>query len=308
MKTKQTKKQSSSMKNKHTKKNITNQNENENSFSILSFNIYSRGCKSFNSKIVDKLIKDNNIDVLCSQEDGGKNIYKPISNYKILPVIKNKSCGNKSFETVGVYEKIPNSINFDNCINSKQVYKKDKINRFSIIFNYKNIKIANMHLEGGRYTDQKLLSDFKTLLPIKLSLLEDIIKQEPDIILGDFNSVYCSDKSILNKFLEGQYSYFENVVKNAKLTKKDKSNIKLWNLSPFIMLKKHGYTYAKPHNESTMITNGRGNSIIDFIFYKKEKISLESSKIINIINKSDSYKDYKCISDHNPIYAKFRLN
>ena len=111
MKTKQTKKQSSSMKNKHTKKNITNQNENENSFSILSFNIYSRGCKSFNSKIVDKLIKDNNIDVLCSQEDGGKNIYKPISNYKILPVIKNKSCGNKSFETVGVYEKIPNSIN-----------------------------------------------------------------------------------------------------------------------------------------------------------------------------------------------------
>ena len=164
-----------------------------------------------------------------------------------------------------------------------------------------------MHLEGGRYTDQILLTDFETLLPIKLSLLEDIIKQEPDIILGDFNSVYCTDKTILNKFLEGQYSYFENVVKKAKLTKKDKSNIKQWNLTPFIMFKKHGYTYAKPDNETTMITNGRGNSIIDFIFYKKNKISLESSNIINIINKNDSYKDYKCISDHNPIYAKFRL-
>ena len=302
-----TKKHSSSMKTKHTKKTKHNNINNNYHFSILSFNIYSRGCKNFDSKSVDKLLKDNNIDVLCTQEDGGKNIYKPISNFKILPVIKNKSCGDKSFETVGVYEKIPNSINFDNCINSNQVYKKDKINRFSIIFNYKNIKIANLHLEGGRYTDQILLTDFETLLPIKLSLLEDIIKQEPDIILGDFNSVYCSNKSILNKFLEGQYSYFENVVKNDKLTKKDKSNIKQWNLEPFILLKKHGYTYAKPHNEATIITNGRGNSIIDFIFYKKDKIVLEKSNIINIINKSDSYKDYKCISDHNPIYSKFRL-
>uniref|UniRef100_A0A6C0HMG1 Endonuclease/exonuclease/phosphatase domain-containing protein n=1 Tax=viral metagenome TaxID=1070528 RepID=A0A6C0HMG1_9ZZZZ len=303
-----TKKHSSSIKTNHTnhtKKNLVNQNENI--FSILSFNIYGRGCNSFDSKLVDKLLKDNNIDVLCTQEDFGKNIYKPISNYKILPVIKNKSCGYKSSETVGVYEKIPNSINFDNCINSNQVYKKNNINRFSIIFNYKNIKIANLHLEGGRYTDQILLTDFETLLPIKLSLLEDIIKQEPDIILGDFNSVYCSNKSILNKFLEGQNSYFENVVKNDKLTKKDKSNIKQWNLEPFILLKKHGYTYAKPHNEATMITNGRGNSIIDFIFYKKNKVNLESSNIINIMNKSDSYKDDKCISDHNPIFAKFNL-
>lgn len=300
-----TKKQSNNRNIKHTKKHNINNNNNNNSFSILSFNIYSRRCNSFNINLVDKILKDNKIDILCTQEDSGKNIYKPISNYKILPVIKTHSCGDKSFETVGVYEKIPNSINFNNCINSNQVYKQNKINRFSIVFNYKNIKIANMHLEGGRYTDQILLTDFKTLLPIKLSLLEDIIKQEPDIILGDFNSVYCSDNSILNKFLEGQYSYFENVVKNAKLTKKDKSNIKKWNLAPFIMLKKHGYTYAKPHNETTMITNGRGNSIIDCIFYKKNKISLESSNIINIINKSDNYKDDKCISDHNPIYAKF---
>ena len=304
-----TKKHSSNMKNKHTKKNLKNLiNQNENSFSISSFNIFGRGCRSFDSKLVDKLLKDNNIDILCTQEDCGKNTYKPISNYKILPVIKNKKCGGKSCETVGVYEKIPNSINFDNCINSNQVYKKDKINRFSIIFNYKNIKIANLHLEGGRYTDQILLTDFETLLPIKLSLLEEIIKQEPDIILGDFNSVYCSNKSILNKFLEGQYSYFENVVKNDKLTKKDKSNIKQWNLEPFILLKKHGYTYAKPHNEATMITNGRGNSIVDFIFYKKDKISLDSSNIMNLMNKSDSYKDDKCISDHNPIFAKFRFN
>lgn len=300
-----TKKHSSSMKTNHTKKNLINQNDD--SFSILSFNIFGRYCKDFNNKLIGNILKDNKIDILCTQEDTGKHIYKPINDYKILPVIKNKSCGNKTSETVGVYEKIPNSINFDNCINSNQVYKKDKLNRFSIVFNYKNIKIANLHLEGGRYTDQILLTEFEILLPIKLSLLEDIIKQQPDIILGDFNSVYCSDKSRLNKFLEGQYNYFENVVKQSKLTKKDKSNIKLWNLAPFILLKKHGYIYAKPHNENTMITNGRGNSIIDFIFYKKNKISLESSNIINIMDKSDSYKDNKCISDHNPIYAKFKL-
>jgi exonuclease III len=303
-----TKKHSSSMKtkhSKHTKKNLINLNDDN--FSILSFNIFGRYCKDFNNKLIGNILKENNIDILCTQEDTDKHIYKPIAEYKILPVIKNKSCGNKTSETVGVYEKIPNSINFDNCINSNQIYKKDKLNRFSIIFNYKNIKIANLHLEGGRYTDQILLTEIETLLPIKLSLLEEIIKQEPDIIIGDFNSVYCSNKSILNKFLEGQYSYFENVVKNAKLTKKDKRNIKQWNLAPFILLKKHGYTYAKPDNEATMITNGRGNSIIDFIFYKKDKISLESSRIINIMNKTDSYKDLTCISDHNPIFAKFRL-
>jgi exonuclease III len=299
-----TKKQTNNITIKHTKKQNIN---NDNILSILSFNIFGRDCKDFNSKIVDNILKDNNIDILCTQEDSGKNIYNPISKYKILPVIKNKSCGGKSFETVGVYEKIPNSVMFDNCINSNQLYKKDKLNRFSIIFNYKNIKIANLHLEGGRFTDQILLTDFETLLPIKLSLLEEIVKQEPDIILGDFNSVYCSDKSLLNKFLEGQYNYFENYIKQSKLTKKDKSNIKLWNLAPFIMLKKHGYIYAKPDNEKTMITNGRGNSIIDFIFYKKNNLVLEKSNIINIMNKSDSYKDYKCISDHNPVYAKFRI-
>jgi exonuclease III len=209
-----------------------------NDFSILSFNIYNRKCNNFNSNLINKLLKDKNIDVLCTQEDGGKNTYNPISIYKILPIIKNKSCGDKSFETVGVYEKIHNSIKFDNCINSNQIYKERKISRFSIIVNYKNIKIANMHLEGGRYIDKILLKDFKILLPIKLSLLEDIIKQEPDIILGDFNSVYCSDKLIFNKFLEDQYSYFENVIKKDKLTKKEKNNIKLWNLTPFIILKK----------------------------------------------------------------------
>ena len=297
---------------KKTHKHIENTNTNthnihNNNFTILSFNIFGRYCKDFNNKLIGNILKENNIDILCTQEDTDKHIYKPIAEYKILPVIKNKSCGNKTSETVGVYEKIPNSINFDNCINSNQIYKKDKLNRFSIIFNYKNIKIANLHLEGGRFTDQILLTDFETLLPIKLSLLEEIVKQEPDIILGDFNSVYCSDKSILNKFLEGQYNYFENYIKQSKLTKKDKSNIKLWNLAPFIMLKKNGYIYAKADNEKTMITNGRGNSIIDFIFYKKNNLVLEKSNIINIMNKSDSYKDYKCISDHNPVYAKFRI-
>ena len=299
-----TKKQNINYNNKH---NNNNNDNNNNTLSILSFNIYSRGCKDFSNTLVDKMLNDNNIDILCTQEDGETNAYKPIRKYNILPVIKNKYCGNKQPETVGVYEKIPNSVVFDNCINSNQVYKDKQINRYSIICNYKNIKIANLHLEGGRYTDQILLTDFDTLLPIKLSLLELIIKQQPDIILGDFNSVYCSNKILLNKFLEGQYTYFENAVKQSKLTQKDKSNIKKWNMAPFILLKKYGYTYAKPQNENTVITNGRGNSIIDFIFYKKNKLILNETNIVNIISKNDSYKDYKCISDHNPVYSEFVL-
>ena len=40
-----TKKHSISMKTKHTKKNLINQNDNN--FSILSFNIFGRYCKDF---------------------------------------------------------------------------------------------------------------------------------------------------------------------------------------------------------------------------------------------------------------------
>lgn len=288
------------IKNNFTKKNIIKHDNSR--FSILSFNIFNRWCKNFNDSI--PII---NADILCSQEDSGKKMYTPIFGNTILPNMKNKSCGSGTTETVGVYEKIPNSISFDNCINSAIVYKKSKFSRYGIIFMYKNIKIANMHLEGGRYTDKILLEDFEKILSFKLSLLEDIIKQNPDIILGDFNSVYSTNKKRLNSFLEDQYNYFENVVINDKLTKKDKSNIKKWNLAPFILLKKHGYTYAKPDNANTMITNGRGNSIIDFIFYRKDKIRLEKSTIIDILNKEDNYAAYNCISDHNPIYSMFRI-
>ena len=61
------------------------------------------------------------------------------------------------------------------------------------------ISIANLHLEGGRFVDLELDDDtFQIYLDIKLGLLKEVLKLSPDIILGDFNSVYCNDQILLH--------------------------------------------------------------------------------------------------------------
>lgn len=50
----------------------------------------------------------------------------------------------------------------------------------------------------------------------KLGLLAKVIARGVDIICGDFNSVYASDKVRLQIFLDGQYTYFKNYAPGAE--------------------------------------------------------------------------------------------
>ena len=42
-----------------------------------------------------------------------------------------------------------------------------------------------------------------------------------------------------------------------------------------------GYVYAKPSNESTLVTNGRGNSIIDCVWFNPKTITFKACEIID---------------------------
>ena len=219
--------------------------------------------------------------IICTQEEPNKKI--TITDYSRL-----KKCPNEKEtpEDVAVYyhKDIPSSkIEFLKCIEEGR--------RHAIIFQYNNIKIANLHLDGGRFTDQELHKNYNERLEIKLKLLEAVIKETPDIIVGDFNSVYSTNSYQLNKFLKGQYNYFK------KINFVDKSEINEWNSEPYETLKNKSYIYAKPSNEINSVTNFRGDTIVDTIWYKNNKVKLFNT---NIIDTFDKIK--KCAtSDHNPV-------
>jgi homospermidine synthase len=276
--------------------------------SVMTFNLFGREFPSFDD--INYTLEKYNPDILCSQEDFGKNKFKNIWKYKCF-----HSCGKeKSKETLGCYTNNEQSlISSKKCIYTTPLKKFEEIEkrRNCIIFKYNDFIIANIHLEGGRFLDQYILKDDKTfeqLLKYKLYLLEKLFKSKkntPDIIMGDFNSVYCSDKKRQSEFLNKQYKHYEKI-KGSPLTIHEKTNIKRWNTIPIKYIKSKGYKYAKPENENKSITNGRGKSIIDFIFYKDDKLKFEKgeAKIIDVMKKHKFYSD-KSVSDHNPVFAKF---
>lgn len=269
---------------------------------LLTFNIFGRYCKFFD-KFEEKL-NPYKPDIICTQES-----LKHSTNLKLGSYNSINSAGTNS-EIVGVFSNgDPQHIN-DFIKISTYGGPYHVANRHAILFTYNGVKIANLHLEGGRYSDQGLFNNFNKLLNYKLDLLKQVIAEKPDIILGDFNSVYSSNKDILQSYLEGQYNYFKKAVLRQQndLTQDQKNIVNKWNSEPYELLKTAGYAYAVPDNEKEAVTNGRGNSIIDTIWYNPVFVTLIKSHIQNtILSTSDNYNASNCISDHNPVYAEFRL-
>jgi len=253
------------------------------SVTLMSFNLFQNFCQIKKAK---DYIDESKVDIICTQEDNKTEL----ANYKEI-----KACGSGS-ETERIY--------FINGIYSTDV---DCVNvpglngtpeRSAVIVNFQGVKIANLHMEGGRFSDEKLLQEGQTegLQSKKMELLEEVLKKNPHIIVGDFNSVYQSD-------LQKQYDYFADIMKRP-ITDADKKSIDAWNKAPYELLSKKGYVYSNPSNGSA-ITNGRGKTIIDVIWYKKDQdlFELKDTSILEIMDSKDDYNDpSQCsYSDHNPI-------
>ena len=245
---------------------------------LCSFNVYTwNGYKSYPhtfNKNFNKLISDNNIELLLTQEDDIED-------------------NDDTHESVKAYSKGDQSdrFHFSSCINSHNKgalpFYRGVVPRNAIIIDDSvfGIRIANLHLEGGRFVDLELDDDtFQIYLDIKLGLLEEVLKSTPDIILGDFNSVYCNDDKMLKQMHDKQFDYY-NVYRNNELLKikeeenslinpfilhmrtsyglnlikkcahrdSNKKNLSLdhvisWNNAPFALLKEQGYEYVEPIN------------------------------------------------------------
>jgi len=89
------------------------------------------------------------------------------------------------------------------------------------------------------------------------------------------------------------------------------SKVNQLNIEPYKLLFGNGYKYAKPNDG---ITNLSGNTIVDCIWYNPKKVTLtpNTCRIINIMDpgwESTRDEDFRsnCISDHNPVYAEFKI-
>lgn len=280
------------------------------SIRVLTFNVFGTHCRDF-IKFSD-IIKPFAPDIICSQETNKPHKHQNTdSGYKLI-----NSAGHGS-EIVGIFTSLSALTAFPGDI--KQITKISTrcaelgvADRHAILFSFQtqmgNIRVANLHLEGGRYSDQTLFTQFDELLAYKLELLQKVISQHPDVIMGDFNSVYNSNPKKLTDYLEGQYKYFQTLVlrQQKELSKAQKRIVDKWNSAPYELLQQAGYKYARPDNEAEEITNGRGQSIIDTIWYNPQIVKPYHAHIISgIINKGDDYSSGKCISDHNPVFAEF---
>ena len=254
------------------------------SFNVYSWNGYAAGRSNFDERF-KKLITDKGIELLLTQEDDIDNNDDTSESVKVYTL--NDDDGNDDNSS---------RFSFVSCINSHNEgilpFYRGVSPRNAIIIKDKvfGITIANLHLEGGRFIDLELNDDtFSKYLEIKVGVLKEVLKSSPDIILGDFNSVYCNNLVLLNKMYEGQKSYYDNkrnsdlkYIKDEeegyslnsfrrhietsyglKLLKKcphrtsdnrvlSLENIKSWNSVPFALLQEAGYTYIEPGNIKTV--------------------------------------------------------
>lgn len=281
-------------------------------FTIMTFNIFNHTGKV--RKIISKL-EEQNIelpDIICTQEDNSRE--SPFGeDYKQLI---SSGTGNN---IVAVYYNTK-IIHHSRIKGLKSVtiknYKLTGVNvRNGVLFAIDNIIIANIHLEGGRYVDRELLKSpeaTKKYMNYKLSLLKKMCEYNPQIVLGDFNSVFSHKPEFYNKFLTDQYKYFSSIYKNynhGPLTANQMLDIKLWNNSPYKHLYSNGYKYFEPVNPE-IPSNSRGSTIIDTIWYNSSlKVKKYSCEIIDCGPVNTWTHLFGGISDHNPVYLKlFSVN
>ena len=175
------------------------------SFNVYSWNGYAAGRSNFDERF-KKLITDKGIELLLTQEDDIDNNDDTSESVKVYTL--NEDDGNDDNSS---------RFSFVSCINSHNEgilpFYRGVSPRNAIIIKDKvfGITIANLHLEGGRFVDLELNDDtFSKYLEIKVGLLKEVLKSSPDIILGDFNSVYCSDSILLRQMYIGQQTYYNN--------------------------------------------------------------------------------------------------
>ena len=163
------------------------------SFNVFTWSGYESYPINFDNEF-KKLISEKNVMLLLTQEDELQD--------------------DDTTESVKAYSKDKSGrFSFISCINTFLQFCRGVVPRNAIIIKDTvfDISIANLHLEGGRFIDLELDDNtFQIYLEIKLALLKEVLKKQPDIILGDFNSVYCNNPILRQQMYIAQHTYYNN--------------------------------------------------------------------------------------------------
>jgi endonuclease/exonuclease/phosphatase family metal-dependent hydrolase len=143
----------------------------------------------------------------------------------------------------------------------------------------KVVRIANVHLCGGKYDDGVYAdTSSRKMRSIKSEAVNSL--KRADIVLGDFNSLF--DPFSNESYLEYVYDLGW-----------DKSQIKAWNQAPFDRLSKLGFTRVEWDTPTTFYGNTP-----DSIWYRPE-LRLSSVSLI------DMGASRKTASDHDGLLVSF---
>jgi hypothetical protein len=147
----------------------------------MTFNIYGNNC---NVKRATDYINHSNIDIICTQEDLHREQEIP-SNYELIAYcgiggtqecvyIKKTAITEHNIKCDDI--KCIDKITDISVVDDSGITKLKKYVRSAVIFTYRGIKIANLHLLGGRYVDKLLFSKDINVENQKFLLLEKIVQ------------------------------------------------------------------------------------------------------------------------------------
>ena len=160
------------------------------------------------------------------------------------------------------------------------------------------IKIANIHLCGGRFDENDkiggmLIGNLKTIRTKKNEIIEKLVNQyNVDIIAGDFNSdliCYLNNDTLQKQHL----NYLQKIS-----PKKSLKVYQEWNSTPYKYLFNNNYSLAfldTNKNNYTSIYKTHPDSI----WFKKGLFIQNEYKYIDLITNT--------LSDHNAIYTKLQI-
>jgi endonuclease/exonuclease/phosphatase family metal-dependent hydrolase len=318
-------------------------------FSLMTFNV-ELFLNLYNFSFDDKMIIDvqpnenkmvefknlfNDIDVACIQETV---ISQPDSQYPLFKdPIENKFLKQKficqshlldwprSQFLYGTPSYLANAIYVSKEIENIGEVQSTQINNTGlercftcVIINVldKPIKIATVHLVGGRF-DDILAIQSDSYIEEKETQLKSVVNEDPDIICGDFNT-----KLRMPNIIESTDKYFMSLIKPDISQEEIRILKERWEKWIYmdrinLYLNQNGYQSVYVNKDGELITDIKDTSvygaIVDMIYYKPEKLSLVSGSVSivgeqEVMEKKPSSSLYiPILSDHFPVKAEFRV-
>jgi nicotinamide mononucleotide (NMN) deamidase PncC/exonuclease III len=293
----------------------------------LLLNLYNFN-ESITDYSIDETKKENfkklfqGIDIACIQETAIPTITPKYDVFEELSMYNLKRgviC--KSHKLMWPKSKL---INGDGSVLANAIYSKfdttsDKTKKISqigdkrcssiidVIIEEIPIKVASVHLLGGRFDNQASLKN-NTYVDEKKAQLMNVISVRPDIICGDFNT-----KINMEHIKPSTTAYYNTL---SKPEQPNSNVLSRWDKWIYMdeynaLLEEHGYKSIYLTGDFSDKNTSAFGGIVDYIYYKPSKLELVKSEIYDdkgVMEKQTNIRYRPILSDHFPVVATFRIN